>query len=113
MDGPVDNPMDNIPVAHRLTTGRPQLTHHGFIWITVIILIFFNHPETGSDSSFQAHLWIGIWCPVYILMLPKSCKALVCSDEGMVSIVKQDSLISASWQRQLFRTIVARLLSSD
>jgi len=36
MDGPVDNPMDNIPVAHRLTTGRPQLTHHGFIWITVI-----------------------------------------------------------------------------
>jgi len=24
----VDNLMDNIPVAHRLTTGRPQLTHH-------------------------------------------------------------------------------------
>ncbi len=31
MDGPVDNLMDNIPVAHRLTTGRPQLTHHGLI----------------------------------------------------------------------------------
>lgn len=28
MDGPVDKPMDNIPVAHSLTTGRPQLTHH-------------------------------------------------------------------------------------
>jgi len=31
MDGPVVNLMDNIPVAHRLTTGRPQLTHHRLI----------------------------------------------------------------------------------
>ena len=42
MDGPMDNPMDNSPVDHRLTTGRPQLTHHGFIWITVTILIFLT-----------------------------------------------------------------------
>jgi hypothetical protein len=45
-----------------MPTGRPQLTHHEFIWITVIILIFFNHSETGSNSLFQAHLWIGIYC---------------------------------------------------
>jgi hypothetical protein len=31
MDGPVDNLMDKIPVAHKLTTGRPQLTHHRLI----------------------------------------------------------------------------------
>ena len=46
MDGPVDNPMDNIPVAqqvdHRPTTTYPPR----IIWITVIILILFSHPET-------------------------------------------------------------------
>ncbi len=51
--GPVDNLMDNIPVAHRLTTGRPQLTRRRLIWITVINFDFFNHPETGSYPYFR------------------------------------------------------------